>query len=237
MPSTPNAASNSGEEFSHPAVSLTFSGDIAVIALDDGKANAMSYDVVDALRQALALANSQAKAIVLAGRDGVMSAGFDLKEIVKGEAERDALISTGGKFFSEVFTTGLPVVAACTGHAVAGGLVFLLVADSRIGRAGSYTLGFNEVSIGVPMPEFGIALTQYRIAGPAVERILLGDLLDPWSARDVGILDEVVEGDHQAVVNAAIVRANELASRSASAYAVTKERARKGLGVDLDSGA
>jgi len=202
---------------------------VAVITIDDGRVNAMTYEVVAAMREGFALAATQASAVVFAGRDGAFTAGFDLTEIVKGETERNALIRAGGELFYEIFTSPLPVVVACPGHAVAGGAVFLLVADTRVGRVGKYRIGFNEIHIGVPMPEFAIALTQYRVLPTVAEAALLGDMLDPTQACDAGFLDIVVDGPAQDVVAAAIERARELGARPAQAYGPTKLTARKEL--------
>ncbi|MEI6622499.1 MAG: crotonase/enoyl-CoA hydratase family protein [Actinomycetes bacterium] len=209
------------------SVSLVQRDGVSLLTFDDGKVNAMSYGFLKQACEAFADAVSQSSAIVIAGRPGYLSAGFDLTEVTKGPQERDAIIATGGQLFGDIFRCPKPVVIACTGHAVAGGVVFLLTGDVRVGAAGNFRIGFNEVLIGVPMPEFGIALTQYRVAPQFCEPVLLGDLLDARAAMNVGLLDAVAEPDD--VVSEAIGRAQQLAGRSAEAYAATKLRARAEL--------
>ncbi|MEI8081198.1 MAG: crotonase/enoyl-CoA hydratase family protein [Actinomycetes bacterium] len=208
-------------------VSLVQHDGVALLTFDDGKVNAMSYSFLSQAYEAFSDAAAESSAIVIAGRPGYLSAGFDLTEVTKGPQERDAIIDTGGRLFGEIFRCPKPVVIACTGHAVAGGLVFLLTGDTRVGALGSFRIGFNEVLINVPMPEFGIALTQYRVPPQFCEPVLLGDLLDPEQAKTVGLLDTVVEPGY--VVDAAMARARELAGRGAQAYATTKLRSRAGL--------
>lgn len=216
-------------ENSDSVVSLELQGNVAVLTLNDGNVNAMSYGLLSTARAAFADAVEQADAVVIAGNHKCLSAGFDLTEVMQGPEQRDAIISAGGDWFYEIFTCPKPVVIACTGHAVAGGMVFLLVGDARIGRAGSHKYGFNGVLIGVPMPAFGIALTQYRVHPPMAEEILLGQMYGPDDALRAGLVDTLVEGDASAVVDAAVARATELAGRSADAYAATKLAARAAL--------
>ena len=217
------------DEHAQSVVSVEVSDNVALLTLDDGKANALSYGLLSTARAAFADAVDQAGAVVIAGNQKCLSAGFDLNEVMQGPEQRDAIISAGGDWFYEIFTCPKPVVIACTGHAVAGGVVFLLVGDTRFGRAGAHKIGFNEVLIGVPMPKFGISLTQYRLHPPMAESILLGDMYGPDDALRAGLFDTLVDGDPGAVVDAAVARATELAARPADAYAQTKLAARQHL--------
>lgn len=216
-------------EATKPVVTVEKIDNIAIMTIDDGKVNALSYSLLSTGRAAFAEAAETSDAIVIAGNHKCLSAGFDLAEVMQGPEQRDAIISTGGDWFYEIFTCPKPVVIACTGHAVAGGVVFLLVGDTRIGRAGAHKIGFNEVLIGVPMPKFGISLTQYRVAPNHAESILIGDMYTPEMARSAGLLDSLVDGDAMAVREAALVRARELAARPADAFGKTKLAAREHL--------
>lgn len=213
-------------------VSFKMVGDVGVVTLDDGKVNALSYSLISQARKMFAAATDQAAAVVIAGRLGCLSAGFDLKEVVKGPEERDAIISVGELMFGEIFATPKPVVIAGTGHAVAGGTVFLLAGDARIGCTGPYKTGFNEVSIGVPMPSLGIALTQYRLSPAYSEAALLGDLYGSEQALAIGFYDKLVAPED--VMEAAMDRARELSARSAAAYGATKLAARAAIIARLD---
>jgi len=202
---------------------------VAVLTFDDGNVNAMSYQFLTDALAGFQQAAADFDAVVIAGNAKCLSAGFDLTEVTKGPEQRDAIISAGAELFFSIFTCPKPVVVACTGHAVAGGVIYLLVADTRIGRTGKVRIGFNEVSIGVPMPEFGIALSQYRLSPPRVEEVLLGDMYSSEQAVEIGLLDRVVDGEAADVVDAAVARAVELASRNADAYGQTKLAARSEL--------
>ena len=110
--------------------------DVAAITMDDGKANAVSHGFIDNLTEGLDRAETEAKALVIFGRSGVFSAGFDLKEIGKGQAESKALVDRGAALLFRLFTYPLPVVAASAGHAIAAGALLMLASDTRIGVAG-----------------------------------------------------------------------------------------------------
>ncbi|NQU38227.1 MAG: crotonase/enoyl-CoA hydratase family protein [Actinobacteria bacterium] len=211
------------------AITIETRESVSVLTLDDGNVNAMSYEFLTEALAGFNQAVAGSDAVVIAGNAKCLSAGFDLTEVIKGPEQRDAIINAGGELFFAIFTCPKPVVVACTGHAVAGGVIYLLVADSRIGRNGNVRIGFNEVSIGVPMPEFGIALSQYRLSPPRVEEVLLGDMYNPEQARDIGLLDQLIDGEPVDVVDAAVARAIELASRNADAYGQTKLAARAEL--------
>ena len=101
-------------------------GEVAVITMDDGKANAVSHGFIDNLNQGLDRAEAESKAVVLQGRPGVFSAGFDLKEIGKGPAESKALVDKGASLLLRLFSCPMPVVAASAGHAIAAGALLML---------------------------------------------------------------------------------------------------------------
>ncbi len=210
-----------------PGVTLALVDGIALVTIDDGKVNALSYQLIDEFNQALTDAERDGRAIVIAGRPGAFCAGFDLREVRKGMDRASAIIRHGGELIRRVFECPKPVVVAATGHAVAGGAVLLLVADVRIGADGPWTIGLNEVSIGLGLPEFVIKMGQYRLERTRCEPALLGELCNPASAVTTGYLDRMVPADR--VIEEALEAARQLAARDPRAYAVTKADARAGL--------
>lgn len=186
-------------------------GAVSVITMDDGKANAVDDATIDQLTAALD-ASADARAIVLAGRPGVLSGGFDLGVVGNGGPAAQALIDRGGALVLRLYTSPAPVVVACTGHAVALGAVFLLAGAWRVGAAGDARVGLNEVAIGLPLPPLLIRLARDRLAAPRrTEAVLLARMWTPDEAVAVGFLDEVVAGEE--VRTTAVSRAAELAGR------------------------
>ena len=70
-------------------------GTVAVLGFDDGKANAVGHSFIDAMNEGLDRAVQDAQAVVLAGREGLFSGGFDLKEIGKGPEAAGQLVGRG----------------------------------------------------------------------------------------------------------------------------------------------
>ena len=169
---------------------------VAVIGLDDGKANAVGHDFVDAMTEGLDKAEREAGAVVITGRDGVFSAGFDLKELAKGEQQRTDLVNRGAAMLLRLFSLPQPVVVASAGHAIAAGALVLLAADTRLGAAGDFKYGLNETAIGMSLPPFGMEMAKCRLSKRhQTQTIIQAQLYDPDAAQQVGYLDQVVAAD------------------------------------------
>jgi len=174
------------------AVSLSIDNDIAVIAIDDGKANALSHAVIDDVDSALDDAIANSKVVVLQGRPGKFCAGFDLSVMNDGGSAVTDLVQAGGELCVRLFMLPRPVVAACTGHALAAGAIMLESCDHRIGVDGAFKIGTNEVAIGMILPQFAVDLAQYRLSKRHFSRATMGaGVYSPAEAADVGYLDEV----------------------------------------------
>lgn len=195
---------------------------IAIVTMDDGKANAISNELLDALEPALDRADAEASAVVLAGRPGRFCAGFDLRTVRDAPpAERARLVQRGGRLLHRLYGYPKPLVAAATGHAVALGALILLAADTRIGARGDYKLGLNETAIGLPLPVFGLELARARLRPEQLTAaVIQARLYDPDSAAEVGYLDAVA--DEAEVVDSAIAVARQLAELPTDAYRATK---------------
>ena len=179
---------------------------IGVLHLDDGKANAIGYDALAAIDAAIASAERDAKALVVAGRDGRFSAGFDLGVIGEGpQAARD-LVAAGARTAMRIYGATVPVVAACTGHALAFGAIMLLSSDLRLGADVSAKIGLNEVSIGMPLPIFAVELARNRLTPRHfTAATALATVYSPGGAVEVGYLDELAPPD--GLMDAAVARA------------------------------
>lgn len=194
------------------AVSYDLQDRVAVVTIDDGKANAISHQLAADVHDALTRARDEAGAIVLAGRPGRFSAGFDLATMTSSTEAARNLLAAGAELGLEIFEYPKPVVIACTGHALAMGGILLFCSDIRIGAEGPFKIGLNEVAIGMPVPRFAVELGRDRLTRAAFTRsINHAAIHDPESAVAAGFLDRVVPADE--TVNAAISEAAELAER------------------------
>lgn len=193
-------------------VSLDIADDVAVITLDDGKANAVGHPLVDAVHDALDRAENDAKAVVIAGREGRFCAGFDLA--VMGGDDADAakeLLRAGAELALRIYLHPQPVVAACTGHALAMGAILLMACDTCVGAEGDFKIGTNEVSIGMQLPRFAVELARDRLSRRHFQTATqYARVYDPMGAADAGYLDRVVPADQvvaEAVADASIAAA------------------------------
>jgi len=200
---------------------------VAVLRLDDGKANAVGHETLAAIEAALDDAEQGAGALVITGREGRFSAGFDLGVIGEGpEAARD-LVATGARTAARLYGAAIPVVAACTGHAIAFGAIMLLSSDVRLGADVEAKIGLIEVSIGMPLPIFAIELARDRLSPRHfTAATALATAYSPRGAAEAGYLDEVVPADE--LDDAAMQRAQALAARvRRTAFASTRRTARQ----------
>ena len=174
-------------------LSYALEGATAVVTMDDGKANALSEPMIDALTSALSRAESEASAMVLCGRPDRFCGGFDIKVMMSGPEAATALTRRGAALLMKLYGAKVPLVIACTGHALAGGALVVLTGDLRIGAAGSFRIDLNEVSIGLPVPILAMALARDRLTPSELPRAtLLSRIYDPEGAVLAGYLDEVL---------------------------------------------
>jgi enoyl-CoA hydratase len=194
---------------------------IAIVRMDDGKANALSDAMMNELDAALGRAEKEAKAVVLTGRAGKFCAGFDLKTMMTGIEQARALVARGAGTLMRLYSHPQPVVIACTGHALAGGALVLLTGDVRIAVRGAFKIGLNEVQIGMPVPVLAMELARDRLDPRFLTRsTLFSEIVDPDGALFAGFVDEVASEEE--LMTRAMAEATRLSALPASAYAKTK---------------
>ncbi|MEZ4226533.1 MAG: crotonase/enoyl-CoA hydratase family protein [Polyangiaceae bacterium] len=201
-------------------------GDVLVVRMDDGKANALSPAMLEALDGAMAEAEANAKALVLTGRPGRFCAGFDLKIMMSGFEHATALVRQGAKVLMRLYMHPQPVVIACSGHALAGGALVVLCGDHRVGTQGDFRIGLNEVAIGMPLPILAHELARDRLdPRHFTSATLMAEQMSPELAVAAGYLDETAAAD--AVMDTALAKARQLAELPAQPYKLTKRSIRR----------
>jgi enoyl-CoA hydratase len=202
-------------------------GPIAHITLDDGKLNVMSAGMLKEIHAALDRAERDKAIVVLSGREGVFSAGFDLKTFAAGSADVIyEMMKLGAELAFRVLTFPTPVVAGCTGHAFPMGAFLLMACDIRVGADGPFRLGLNEVTINIPVPSFGLELARQRLVPSFFQRTALtGEMFSPVDAVAAGLLDRVVPKEALAGTTKEIAVA--LTKIDLASHATTKARARR----------
>jgi enoyl-CoA hydratase len=195
---------------------------VTVVMVDRPPANAMNVELLDELGAALDIvASALPAALVVAGREGFFSAGADLKAVPGyGPEEQRRMVEGINRMALSTYALPCPVVAAVTGHAIAGGLVFALCADHRVASVdGRY--GLTEVKVGVPYPQAAIGVVRTELTPHAARLLALGNRLeDATECVRLGVFDEAVPA--REVVDRAVAVATELAALPAAVYRRTK---------------
>jgi enoyl-CoA hydratase len=198
---------------------------VATIAMDDGKANVLSPAMLAELDVALDQAVAERAVVLLTGRAGLFSGGFDLGVLRAGGPEARGMVRAGFELAERLLSFPTPVVVACTGHAVAMGVFLVLSGDYRVGASGPYQLTANEVAIGITMPHAALAICRQRLTPAHFDRaVLLAEPFSPHDAVAAGFLDRVVDpAEVQDVARSVALR---LATLDPRAHAESKRRAR-----------
>ncbi len=193
---------------------------VAHATIANGKANALSPAVIAALDAALTQAEDAGDdvgALLIGGAPGMFSGGFDLAVMRSGPAEAGRLVTDGGALITRLFGSEVPVVIACTGHAVAAGALLLLGADARVGARGAFRIGLIETQIGLALPRWAAELARERLSRRHLQRATVGaEMYDPDGAAEAGFLDAVVTPD--ALAAAALEEAERWAELPRAAY-------------------
>ena len=203
---------------------------IATLHLDDGKANALSHRTLDAFDDALDRAEADAvRALLVIGREGRFSAGFDLAVMRQGPEAAVDLATKGARLAYRIYAWPTPTVFAVTGHALAMGAFILLAADERLGATGPFKIGLNEVSIGMAVPEWGWKMAEARLSRRHYHRACVNaEIYTPEGAVGAGFLDRVAPPE--SLIELATERARILAETvEARAFRATKLAVRGAL--------
>jgi enoyl-CoA hydratase len=207
---------------------------IATLTLSNGKVNAISPDVIAAFNAALDQAVADRAVVIITGTPGILSGGYDLKVMTAGPKEAVALVTAGSTLARRLLSHPCPVIVACPGHAVAKGAFLLLSADYRIGVDGPFSIGLNEVQIGMTMHHAGIEIARDRLGKAAFNRsVINGEMFNPQGAVVAGFLDVVVSAEE--LQGAALAAARQLKKINMNAHKNTKLKVRKALLETLDN--
>lgn len=215
---------------------VTYSLDdgIATLTLNNGKVNAFSHELIAQFNQALDQGEADNAIVIVTGQPGILSGGYDLKVMTSGPQAAIELVAAGSTLARRMLSHPQPIIVACPGHAIAKGAFVLLSADYRIGVEGPFSIGLNEVKIGMTMHHAGIALARDRLTKPAFQRsVINAEIFTPQGAVAAGFLDQVVARDE--LMNAAREMAQQLKKINMTAHKNTKRKVRKDLLDALDA--
>lgn len=196
-------------------------GGIAKISLDNGKANAVSFDLAQEFMANLDRAKTEGKGVLITGHVGIFSAGFDLKVMATGPEAAQKMISAGMLLLEKIYSHPQPVVAACEGHAIGMGVFLLLACDYRIGALGEYVLKLPETAIDMPFNSTLRILAKTHIDPMYhIRAIVQSQGYSALQAANIGMLDEAVAAGQ--VQETAIAKLTELCELPSMRYAENK---------------
>ncbi len=207
---------------------------VSTITMDDGRVNVFSIPMLRALHDAFDQAERDGTVVLLTGRPGCFSAGFDLGVFQGPPHDALVMLRLGATLAERILSFPAPVAVACTGHAFPAGAFLLMAADTRLGAEGPFKLGLNEVRIGLTLPWFAVVLARHRLSPAHFDHAAVtGSMFDPAGAREAGLLDAVVPADQMDAV--ALATAQDLAAVDRHAHVATKLRARQSVLDELRS--
>jgi len=207
-------------------INFSIDNDIAVIEIDDGKANVFDFETSQGALDGLKQAEAKAKAVIIRATGNKFSAGFDLKTVNGPTEARDNMVRNGFKFLYELYKHPQPVIAACNGHALGLGAFILLVSDSRIGAEGDYKIGLPETAGGMPFGPYLITILRAEMANSFMKTAALqSQYCNPKTAIDAGFLDHLVAPE--LLQDSAIVAAKQLMQLPMDQYGFNKQEIRE----------
>jgi enoyl-CoA hydratase len=199
---------------------------IVILRLAHGKASAMDLELAEALLSAIDGA-AGARAIILTGTGSIFSAGVDLFRLVnEGEPYARRFSPALIELLTGLFTIPVPVVAACNGHAIAGGCIMVAACDYRLMAAGSGRIGVPELLVGVAFPPIALEIARFGMGPQFVqEMVYTGRTVGPDEALRRGMVDEVV--DPAQLEARAFAVASQLAAIPKDVFRITKMQLRR----------
>lgn len=203
-------------------------GDIAVLTMAHGKANALDIELLEAIiAQFEKLRGAPERAVVLTGQGRMFSAGVDLPRLADGGPDYvRRFLPALHRLYETVFFFPKPVVAAVNGHAIAGGCVLQCCADKRIAARGDFRIGVTELLVGVPFPAMAFEVMRFATAPQYfADGILSGATYTPDVALQRGLVDELVEP--AALMDRAVAAAETLAALPPRTFEATKRQIRQ----------
>ncbi|HUI27123.1 MAG TPA: enoyl-CoA hydratase/isomerase family protein [Candidatus Kryptonia bacterium] len=197
-------------------------GGVRILTLNRPPANAIDPTLMQDLYAACEAAKNDdaVRAVVVTGNGKFFCGGLDLKAVTGQVGTGSGFGSVGDGVFA-LWTLPKPTVAMVNGHAIAGGGIVTLACDVRIAARGNAKIGLNETAIGLPLPTGAMEIARLALTDQQARHVVLGaDLFPPDTAREVGMIDAVV--DPADLERVCVERARLLGSYPRQAYAYNK---------------
>lgn len=175
---------------------LSKKGNYAILQLNRGKGNAigiaMMNEIITVFKELKE--DDGVHGVILTGHGNIFSVGLDVKELLTGNKEEtNVFFNTFGKMVVKMATFPKLLISAINGHSPAGGCVMAICSDYRVMADGAFTIGLNEVPVGIMINPLIYGLYAFWIGtGKAYHNFLDGKLCTPSEAKAIGLVEEVV---------------------------------------------
>lgn len=209
---------------SEPDVRVRMDGPVAVAEMASGRANALDTVLCRRIAEVFGeLPGGPARAVVLTGAGPMFSAGVDLIKINEGgPGYVDEFLPALEAAFVAVFSSGLPVVVAVNGHAIAGGCILVSACDHRVMNADAGRIGVTELLVGVPFPAAAMEILRFAVGTPRLSGLIMaGRTYQAADAVGLGLVDETAGAAD------VLPRAVEVAGRFAALHPPAAAQARR----------
>ena len=203
-------------------VTLKTEGDVSIIHMDDGKVNVFSPEMIQNFEKIMDQIPTNKGSVLITGRPGMFSAGFDLKVMMSSPENAAAMVKSGFLMLKRNFSFPRPVVAACSGHAIALGAFLLCSSDYRVGWEGDFKVGANELRNNMIVPTPILEIAKFKLTKSHKQRALLN--AEMYSIKDSiepGYIDEVASPE--SFYDVALAKAKDLATLAHPQYDQTKK--------------
>jgi enoyl-CoA hydratase/carnithine racemase len=169
---------------------------IAIVKLDRAVTNAIDGEMLDdlsATMNSLALDEKVQGVVLTSSNDKFFSIGLDIPLLFEFDVDQ---FQSFYRHFNQVCVELLrfpkPLVAALSGHAIAGGYIFALCCDYRLIAEGRKLVGLNEIKLGVPVPYVADSMLRTLIGFSKARQVMdQGVFYEPYDARQIGLVDEI----------------------------------------------
>jgi enoyl-CoA hydratase/carnithine racemase len=172
-------------------------GNIALLTLNNGVANAISPELVDELSAILKEIKKEACGLLLCGGKKFFSMGFDLPALITlNRPEMTNFLSNFHDLILDLYTIPIPSAAVLEGHAAAGGNILAIACDFRYATTQPRKMGVNEVKLGLPVPSLADGILRQIAGDRAATRMLYGgEFISFADAAMVGLIDDMLPPD------------------------------------------
>ena len=203
-------------------ITVEHHGSLKVVGLDHGKVNALDLDLVRALSRELGDLEP-GRGVVLTGTERVFCAGVDLTRLLESDLDyTEVFLTELDALFQTLFELDVPVVAALTGHAIAGGCLLAAACDYRV--MGQGRIGVTEARVGLPVPPAGLEALRFTTGDRTAALVLSGRTVDVEGAVAWGLIDEITTPEK--VLARALELAHQLTAAPVETFAVHKQMLR-----------